>query len=97
MPVEQESALICQSCERPVSADAAHCPHCCGHDGQLGEGKRRAVIGSIVGLMAGGIAAAVYSSFAGPERTSAEVVFGIALGAALTGLVLGILNKPKNV
>lgn len=95
MSVEREAARVCQNCESAVPAGAEHCPICCGADGQLGVAKRRAVIGALVGLMAGGIAAAVVSSFIGPEG-SWGLVIGIALGGSATGLLVGAFGKEKS-
>lgn len=91
MPVDQQPSLICQNCESAVPLGAEHCPTCCGADGQLGVTKRRAVIGVLVGLMAGGVTAAVVI---GPEG-SWSVVMGIALGGALAGLLVGVLGRRK--
>lgn len=88
-------ALVCQNCEAEVPAGAAHCPRCCGVDGQLGESKRRAVIGGLVGFMAGGVAAAVYSSIVGPESGNWSVVGGIALAGIVFGVLLGVFNRPR--
>jgi hypothetical protein len=100
MPHDADKAVApptvtCESCEREVPKDAAFCPYCCGEDGQLGAVKRGAFVGGILGLMGGGIGAAVWSSIVGPERGSWGVVLGIALGGVLAGVVLGMIRRRK--
>lgn len=83
-------SIVCESCERAVPADSAHCPYCCGDDGRLGALKRGAFTGGILGLMAGGVGAAVLLSIIGPEYNTWSVVSGIMLGFVVIGAVLGI-------
>jgi len=87
--------VTCESCEREVPKDAAFCPYCCGEDGQLGAVKRGAFVGGILGLMAGGIGAAVWSSIADPERGNWSMVLGITLGCVIAGVVLGMIRRYK--
>jgi len=87
--------VICRSCEREVPNGAIYCPYCCGEDGQLGAIKRGAYVGSILGLMAGGVIAAIWFSIVGPERGTWGMVLGITLGSVITGLMLGMIRKRK--
>jgi len=82
--------IVCESCEREVPADSVHCPYCCGEDGRLGALKRGAFTGGILGLLAGGVGAAVLLSIIGPEYNTWSVVSGIMLGFVVVGAVLGI-------
>lgn len=88
--------LFCHNCEQPVPEGATHCPRCCGEDGQQGATKRRAIIGGMVGLMAGGVLAAISSSIIQPEGDAWRLVFGITAACALTGAILGVWggNRP---
>ena len=87
--------IVCASCERELPGDSLYCPYCCGEDGQLGAVKRGAFIGGVLGLMAGGLVAALWSSIVGPERATWGMVFGIALCCAVGGLLLGMMRKRK--
>ena len=87
------SMVICQSCEAEVPSDASHCPSCCGEDGQLGATKRRGFIGALVGLMGGGVSAALISSIIGPERSSSGLVFGITFVGVALGLAVAFFGK----
>lgn len=87
--------IVCESCEREVPADSLHCPHCCGEDGQLGALRRGAFTGGILGLMAGGVSAAVLLSIFGPEYNTWSMVSGIVLGFVIAGAVLGMISHRK--
>lgn len=87
--------ITCESCEREVPADSRHCPYCCGEDGQLGALKRGAYTGGILGMMAGGVSAAMFLSVFGPEYNTWGMVSGIILGFALVGAALGINSSRK--
>lgn len=96
--MEKNSApetVTCGSCLQSVPNGAIYCPRCCGEDGQLGAIKRGGFVGAVVGLMAGGIVAAIWTAIAGPERGTYGMVFGIALGSAVTGLMLGMIRQRK--
>ena len=86
-------ALYCHNCEAEVPAGLAHCPRCCGEDGQQGAAMRRAVIGGMVGLMAGSVLAAVFSSALGGAAGGWGAVLGIAAGATVAGVLLGVFGK----
>ena len=87
--------VVCGSCQQAVPNGAIYCPRCCGEDGQLGAVKRGGFVGAVIGLMAGGIVAAVWTAIVGPERGTYGMVFGIALGSAVTGLMLGMIRQRK--
>lgn len=93
--VDAPRTVVCGSCGHEVPNGAIYCPRCCGEDGQLGAVKRGGFIGGVLGMMAGGIVAAIWSSIVGPERGTWGMVFGITLGAAVTGLMLGMIRQRK--
>lgn len=87
--------ITCHSCEREVPNGSIYCPHCCGEDGREGAIKRGGFVGGMLGLMAGGILAAVWSSIVGPERGTWGMVFGITMGSVVTGVLLGMIRQRK--
>lgn len=87
--------ITCESCEREVPNGSIYCPHCCGDDGREGAIKRGGFVGGMLGLMAGGVAAAVWSSIVGPERGTWGMVFGITMGSVVTGALLGMIRQRK--
>jgi hypothetical protein len=93
---EGESPMIfCRSCEQLVPAGSLYCPHCCGEDGRRGAIKRGAFIGGVFGLLAGGLAAAVWSTIVGPEQATGELVATITLAFAAIGVVSGAIHNRK--
>ncbi len=93
---EGESEMIfCRSCEQLVPAGSLYCPHCCGEDGRRGAIRRGAFIGGVFGLLAGGLAAAVWSTLVGPEQASGELVVTITLACATIGVVFGAIHNRK--
>ena len=87
--------ITCESCEREVPNGSIYCPYCCGEDGREGAIKRGGFVGGILGLMAGGVAAAVWFSAVGPERGTWGMVFGITMGCVVTGALLGMIRQRK--
>jgi hypothetical protein len=87
--------VVCQSCEQAVPNGAIYCPYCCGEDGREGAIKRGAFVGGVIGLMVGGVVAAIWSSIVGPERGTWGMVFGVTIGFVVTGLMLGMIRKRK--
>ena len=95
-PAEVGAAMIlCRSCEQLLPAGSPYCPHCCGEDGRRGAIKRGAFIGGVFGLLAGGLAAAVWSSIVGPEQATGELVLAITLACAAICSVLGAIHHRK--
>ena len=90
-PVAQR--VVCPACERELPKESLHCPYCCGDDGHQGALMRGAYIGAIVGLMVGGVAAAVWSTVVGPERATWELTLGVVAACVTTGLIWGILHQ----
>jgi hypothetical protein len=99
MPFDRSSqpasgqALYCHNCEAEVPAGASHCPRCCGEDGEQGVAMRRAVIGGMVGLMAGGVLAAICSSALGGAEGGWMLPLVIAAGTTVAGVLVGVLGK----
>lgn len=87
--------IFCRSCEQLVPAGSLYCPHCCGVDGRRGAIKRGAFIGGVFGLLAGGLAAAVWSTIVGPEQATGELVVAITLACAAIGVVFGAIYNRK--
>ncbi len=94
-PADTADTVVCAGCEREVPDGSIYCPYCCGEDGQLGAVKRGGFIGGVMGMIAGGLIAAFWSSIVGPERGTWGMVFGITLGGAVTGLILGMVRQRK--
>lgn len=94
-PADTADTVVCAGCEREVPNGSIYCPYCCGEDGQLGAVKRGGFIGGVMGMIAGGLIAAFWSSIVGPERGTWGMVFGITLGGAVTGLILGMVRQRK--
>lgn len=90
-----EEGMLCPSCERLVPAGSSYCPYCCGEDGRRGAIKRGVFIGGVFGLLAGGLAAAVWSSIVGPEQATGELVLAITLACAAVCSVLGAIHHRK--
>lgn len=87
--------IFCRSCEQLVPAGSLYCPHCCGKDGRRGALRRGAFIGGVFGLLAGGLAAAVWFTIVGPEQATGEPVVTITLACAAIGVVLGAIHNRK--
>ena len=87
--------IFCRSCEQLVPGGSLYCPHCCGEDGRRGAIRRGAFIGGVFGLLAGGLAAAVWSSVVGSEQATGESVLAITLACATMGIVLGAIRSRK--
>ncbi len=90
-----EERIPCPSCERLVPAGSSYCPYCCGEDGRRGAIKRGVFIGGVFGLLAGGLAAAVWSSIVGPEKATGEWVLAITLACAAISSMLGAIHNRK--
>lgn len=92
-PVAQ--LVVCPACERELPKGSLHCPYCCGDDGHQGALMRGAYIGAIVGLMVGGVAAAVWSTLVGPERATWGLTLGMVVACVTTGSIWGILHQRR--
>lgn len=85
--------VVCPACERELPKGSLHCPSCCGDDGHQGALMRGAYIGAIVGLMVGGIVAAVWSTLVGPDRATWGMTLGLVVACVTAGLIWGILHQ----
>jgi hypothetical protein len=61
--------IVCGSCQRVLPGDARYCPTCCGEDGRRGALQGAIFLGAVLGVLAGGLIAAVWSSAVGVEQT----------------------------
>lgn len=95
-PADGSTPIVCPSCEREVPGTALYCPYCCGDDGRSGAMTRGAFIGGIFGLLAGGLAAAFWSSLVGPEQATWWPVLAIALGGGGGGMIIGALSNRRS-
>jgi len=81
--------IVCPSCGRAVPIASSYCPYCCGEDGRRGAARRGAFLGGVFGLLAGGLATAVWSSIIGPEQAPWGPVVTITLVGGMAGIVIG--------
>lgn len=86
---------VCPGCDRAIPADAGFCPFCCGEDGRQGALRRGGFIGGIFGLMAGGLAASVWSWVVGPEQVTWDATLWLVLGGVVAGMIWGLLHQRK--
>ncbi|HQO28656.1 MAG TPA: hypothetical protein PKY22_03910 [Accumulibacter sp.] len=95
MPAGAES-IVCPSCERQVPGGSLYCPYCCGDDGRSGAVARGAFIGGIFGLLAGGLATALWSGVVGQVQTTWGPVLAITLGGGAAGMLIGaVVNRQR--
>ncbi len=95
LPASAEN-IVCPSCERELPGNALYCPYCCGDDGRSGALARGAFIGGIFGLLAGGLATALWSSIVGQTQATWGPVLAITLGGGGAGMLIGaMLNRKR--
>jgi len=87
--------MICTGCEREVPAESSFCPYCCGEDGRRGAFMRGGFIGGIFGLMAGGLAASLWSSVIGQDRVTWSMTLGAVLAGATLGMIWGVFHQRR--
>jgi hypothetical protein len=85
--------VSCPGCGRDVPNGSIYCPHCCGDQGRTAAIIRGAVIGGVLGLLAGGLIAGLWSVVLGPERATWGRAFGVVVACATTGLMWGMIRQ----
>lgn len=86
---------ICSACERELPPQSDFCPYCYGEDGRRGAYLRGAFIGGVFGLIAGGLAASLWSAIIGPENLTWSMTFGAVFAGATFGVICGMFSQRR--
>lgn len=87
--------IVCGSCQRILPGDARYCPTCCGEDGRRGALQGAIFLGAVLGVLAGGLIAAVWSSAVGVEQTRWSDVLATLATCITIGVAIGIFRTLR--
>ncbi|WP_374683247.1 hypothetical protein [Accumulibacter sp.] len=94
-PGEALEPIVCGSCQRTLPGDSRYCPHCCGLDGRRGATEAGIFLGAVLGVLAGGLITAVWSSVVGTEQTRWSHVLATLATCVIVGVVIGVVRTRK--
>lgn len=92
---ETPGVVVCGSCQRTLPGDALYCPHCCGEDGRRGQTTAGMFLGAVIGVLAGGLVTAAWSSAVGAENMRWRDALATLGVCVVIGVVVGILRTRK--
>lgn len=87
--------IVCGSCQRMLPGDSRYCPICCGEDGRRGAMQGAIFLGAVLGVLAGGLITAVWSSAVGAEQTRWSDVLATLATCIAIGVAIGIFRTRR--
>ncbi|HRF04404.1 zinc ribbon domain-containing protein [Accumulibacter sp.] len=87
--------IVCGSCQRILPGDSRYCPYCCGEDGRRGAMQGAIFLGAVLGVLAGGLLTAVWSSAIGAEQTRWSDVLATLATCITIGVAIGVFRTLR--